>query len=46
MNNIKPYIKYKASGIEWLGEIQEYWQENKLKIIGILYSGLTGKRNI
>jgi len=46
MNNIRPYKKYKASGIEWLGEIPEHWEENKLKTIGKLYSGLTGKRNI
>lgn len=26
MNNLKSYNKYKASGIEWLGDIPEHWE--------------------
>lgn len=30
MNNIKPYSKYKSSGIAWLGEIPEHWEQTQL----------------
>ncbi len=29
----KPYPKYKASGIEWLGEVPEHWEVNRLKVV-------------
>lgn len=29
--NWKPYPKYKASGVEWLGEVPEYWDTSKVK---------------
>jgi len=28
---MKPYLKYKDSGIEWIGEIPEQWEVTKLK---------------
>ena len=28
---LKPYPKYKDSGIEWIGEIPEGWEVRKLK---------------
>lgn len=31
MNKLQPYNKYKASGIEWLGDIPEHWEVRKLK---------------
>ena len=31
MNNLKPYTKYKPSGIAWLGDIPEHWEVRKLK---------------
>lgn len=37
------YEKYKDSGIAWLGEIPEHWEEVKPKHIGYLYGGLSGK---
>lgn len=37
------YEKYKDSGIEWICEIPEHWQSIKLKYIGYLYGGLSGK---
>ena len=43
MNNIKPYPKYKPSGIAWLGDIPEHWSEFKPKTIGYLFGGLSGK---
>ncbi len=29
----KPYAAYKDSGVEWLGEIPEHWEVNRLKFI-------------
>lgn len=40
---MKKYDSYKDSGIEWIGEIPEHWTLKKLKFIGNLYSGLSGK---
>lgn len=37
------YEKYKDSGIEWIGEIPEHWESIRLKYIGYLYGGLSGK---
>lgn len=31
MKTIKPYTKYKPSGIAWLGDIPEHWQISKAK---------------
>ena len=33
MGKYKAYEKYKDSGIEWLGQIPEYWEVKKLKFI-------------
>jgi type I restriction enzyme S subunit len=33
MNGIKPYTKYKPSGIAWLGDIPEHWERSKAKHI-------------
>lgn len=30
MNNLKPYKKYKPSGIAWLGDIPEHWEQTYL----------------
>jgi len=40
---MKKYSSYKDSGVEWIGEIPDHWKELKLRRIGILYGGLTGK---
>ncbi len=32
-NNLPKYENYKASGVEWLGEIPEHWEVKKLKHI-------------
>ena len=33
MKGVKPYKKYKCSGIAWLGDIPEHWELKKLKYI-------------
>lgn len=33
----------KDSGVEWIGQIPEHWKQFRLKDIGYMYSGLTGK---
>ena len=35
--------RMKDSGIKWLGNIPEHWEVLKLKHIGFLYGGLSGK---
>jgi len=40
---LNPNAKMKPSGIEWLGDIPESWAQTKLKSIGFLYGGLSGK---
>jgi type I restriction enzyme S subunit len=40
---MKRYEAYKDSGIEWIGEVPEHWTISRLKNIGKLYSGLSGK---
>jgi len=37
------YPAHKASGIEWIGDIPEHWYGKKMKYIGSLYGGLSGK---
>ena len=37
------YQSYKSSSVEWVGEIPKSWEETRLKYIGNLYGGLTGK---
>ncbi|WP_275552728.1 restriction endonuclease subunit S [Tenacibaculum piscium] len=43
-NNIKKYSTYKNSGVEWLGEIPEHWEVKKMKFIGKVYAGISGKK--
>ena len=31
MGNYQAYEKYKDSGVEWLGEIPETWQQKRMK---------------
>lgn len=39
--NLKPYPKYKDSGIEWLGEIPEGWKVIPIRRIGKVINGST-----
>ncbi|EMH0453854.1 restriction endonuclease subunit S [Campylobacter upsaliensis] len=36
-------VSYKPSGIKWLGEIPQGWEIKKLKYIGEIFGGVTGK---
>lgn len=40
---LKKNVPVKSSGIEWIGEIPKHWQVKRLKDVGYLYSGLSGK---
>ena len=33
MENIKPYSKYKPSGISWLGDVPEHWNIKRIKYV-------------
>jgi len=39
--NLKPYPKYKDSGVEWLGEVPEGWDVKRLRFVT---NCLDGKR--
>jgi len=38
---MKPYPKYKYSGVEWLGEVPEHWDVSKLRYVFSFGKGLT-----
>ncbi|MCO5250731.1 MAG: restriction endonuclease subunit S [Candidatus Kapabacteria bacterium] len=40
---MKKYDSYKDSGIEWIGEIPNHWKEMRMRFLGYLYGGLSGK---
>lgn len=40
---LNPDVKMKDSGVEWIGMIPEHWDWHRLKDLGNLYGGLTGK---
>lgn len=40
---LNPNVSLKDSGIEWIGMIPEHWKRFRLKDLGYMYSGLTGK---
>ena len=42
--NLQTYNNYKPSGVEWLGDIPEHWEMKKLKFLGSIYPGLSGKK--
>lgn len=37
-------VAMKDSGVEWIGEVPEHWEVKRLKELGFLYSGLSGKK--
>lgn len=39
MNQYKSYPKYKESGVEWLGEIPEHWEEVRFKFLTDITTG-------
>lgn len=44
MNKFEKYLSYKDSGVEWLGEIPEHWESQKMKYLGKMFAGLTDKK--
>ena len=38
------YPEYKDSGVEWLGEIPSHWEVKKMKFLGSIFPGLSGKK--
>lgn len=38
---MKPYEKYKESGVEWIGKIPEHWKVSKLKYYSLVITGST-----
>lgn len=40
---LNPNATLKDSGIDWIGMIPEHWDRFRLKDLGFMYSGLTGK---
>ena len=44
MGKIEKYSSYKDSGVEWLGEIPEHWESQKMKYLGKMFAGLTDKK--
>jgi type I restriction enzyme S subunit len=43
MGKYKAYEKYKDSGIAWLGEIPEHWEEKRLKFIFQIQKRIAGE---
>ncbi|WP_028401053.1 restriction endonuclease subunit S [Ectobacillus panaciterrae] len=37
-------VAMRYSGVEWIGEVPEHWGVKRLKELGFLYSGLSGKK--
>ena len=44
MGKLEKYSSYKDSGVEWLGEIPEHWESQKMKYLGKMFAGLTDKK--
>jgi type I restriction enzyme S subunit len=40
---LNPKVKTKDSGVEWIGEIPSQWEKKRIRNIGVMYGGLTGK---
>jgi type I restriction enzyme S subunit len=43
---MKKYHSYKKSGLEWMESVPEHWSISRLKYLGDLYGGLTGKSGV
>ena len=38
------YDSYKDSGVEWVNQIPSNWEKSRIRMVGNLYGGLTGKK--
>ena len=43
---MKTYKEYKQTSIEFLDEVPKHWEERRMRFIGYLYGGLSGKSAI
>ena len=43
IKGLNPDVEMKDSGVEWIGEIPSHWKGYRLRNLGGLYGGLTGK---
>jgi type I restriction enzyme S subunit len=41
---MKTYDSYKDSGVEWMNKIPSNWEKSRIRMVGDLYGGLTGKK--
>ena len=46
MKGLKPYLKYKDSGVKWLGEIPDHWEVKKLKHISSVQFSSVDKHTV
>lgn len=45
-SELKPYFRYKNSGVEWLGEVPEHWGVKALRFAGRIVNGATPSSNV
>ena len=38
------YLRYRNSGVEWLGEVPEHWEVKRLSLIGSFFKGCGGTK--
>lgn len=43
IKGLNPDVELEESGIDWLGKKTKHWEINRMKDIGYIYSGLSGK---
>lgn len=43
---LKPNVKMKNSGVEWIGEIPEHWEINKIKNVAEIHSSNIDKKSV
>ena len=42
---LKPYLKYKSTGVEWIGEVPERWEVKKLKFVASVQPSNVDKKS-
>ena len=43
---LDPNVRFRASGVEWLGDIPEHWEVRKLRQCGVIAGGMTPSMEI
>ncbi|MDX8407956.1 MAG: hypothetical protein R8L58_06180, partial [Mariprofundaceae bacterium] len=44
MSHLKPYPKYKPSGVEWLGDVPEHWEAKRLRFLATYQNSNVDKK--